>query len=175
MQHSFTQKDYFLQLISQYGGEIENVPKEIIARIQTIVIEQQLEANSNTLKQILKDLRLHKYFQDIPYILYRLTGKRDVISEEKKAALLKAFEYHSKGSDGRTNNKFNVAYYIRVELFCVGIRKLQRMYQNRCARLIQRTWDRYWYQPNGAGESRAGLTGYRKLVGLGTITSSSLY
>ena len=175
MQHSFTQKDYFLQLIRQYGGEIENVPDEIIARIQKIVTEQQLEVNNNTIKQILKDLRLQKYFQDIPYILYRLTGKRNVISEEKKEALLKAFEYNSTLTDGRTNNKFNVAYYIRVELFCLGIRKISQMYRNRCARLIQRTWDRYWYQPNEVGESRAGLTGYRKLVGLGTLTFSSLY
>ncbi len=159
MQHQYTQKDYFKTLIRRYAGEIENVPDEIVLNIKSIIETQHLEINHSNVKHILRDLRLQKYYSDIPYILYRLTGKRMIISEEKKAALLHMFEYNS-NIQSTTTNKFNVEYYIKTKLFYIGIRKVQTLYYNRCARILQRTWDRYWYQPNKTGESRAALAGY---------------
>lgn len=163
MQYQFTPKDYFLQLVRRYGAEIENVPDEVISKIKTVIDDQQLDIDHNTIRGILKDLHYQKYYQDVPYIRYRLTGKRDIISQEKKAALLKAFEENSTiKSDNR--NRFNVAYYIRVELFCLGLCKIQHIYRDRCARLIQRTWDIYWYRPDEAGESKAAKASYSNLI-----------
>ncbi len=53
---------------------------------------------------------------------------------------------------------------VSFEKFKRGILICRLIYRQHAARKIQHLWDRYWYQPNIDGVSRAGLSGYSRLV-----------
>ena len=77
------------------------------------------------------------------------------------------------GSESRTAlNIFHInepeidKYIVRIK--CQRLRIafdiLNRLYRDRCARIIAHAWDRYWYRPNENGESKAAKVNCGKFV-----------
>ncbi len=71
------------------------------------------------------------------------------------------FEYRPIVSSG----SFVLKYLILSQAFQI----INRIYRNRCARIIQRVWDRYWYSPNNLGESRVAKSSYDRYLNRKTV------
>lgn len=95
---SYKKITHFRECLEQcQGKERTDIPKTVFEQIENKLKEERI-TNYNKLsvrkvKEILKELRLNRYYEHAPYILTKLTGKSPVnISEELSQRLEKMFK-----------------------------------------------------------------------------------
>lgn len=137
--------------------------------------------------------RWHEHEQDmisltkkIPHLVITLYGKGDDLSDEWEKTFSGGHLIKNKHiTDGnymakwlkrdhpamyyrymstRCNESKAQNDYYKFKGFHRGFEIVRKMMINNAALKIQSAWDRYWYQPNPEGQSRAAIKGYANVV-----------
>lgn len=129
---------------------------------------------------------MEKFSTKVPHLTLRLFGKGEDISDEwektfKDGQLIKNKHITDTGDMSKWLKRKHPSLYYRymstrrgkpttqndyykLKGFSRGIEILHNIMINNSAWKIQAVWDRYWYQPNAEGQSRAALKGYASVV-----------
>ena len=162
---AYTKRDHFKQSIERFAGVERSVPNHVIANVESFIRRNLIPPNKITESQIKTILEQLSYQECYPDIYRYITEySAPTISKREKKELMLMFEYSPLVGSDRFNPK---AYLVKLRLgkYRRAFTILNRVYRNRCAQLIQRVWDRYWYSPNEKGESKAGKAGYERFMG----------
>lgn len=95
---SYKKITHFRECLEQcQGKERTDIPKTVFEQITDKLKEERIKSykklNVRKIKEILKELRLNRYYEHAPYILTKLTGKSPVnISQELENRLEKMFK-----------------------------------------------------------------------------------
>ena len=113
---NYLRLNHFVSIIDQFSGKQSmTIPDSVIQRIKDRIIKERIEyLDYNILKSILKLLNLHKYIDNILYILGVLGKKSPIMSEELKERLSSLFvslqEPFAKHCPKDRNNFFGYAF-----------------------------------------------------------------
>ena len=144
---------FSLPLIDKSESRINDV----INKMAQYTIQEHFTSDDLTaknLERISKDLRLRHYTRS--WTPEKLTSNNDLLFTGSEAmTALNIFRVDESEID---------QYLLRVKCqrYRIAFNILNRLYQDRCARIISRAWDKYWYQPNEKGESKVAKV-YSKL------------
>ncbi len=95
--YTYKRTNHFREWINQIQGqEGTTIPNEVIQQIKTELIKERIKdknlVNYNKIKEILKKLKLNKYYEHIPNIINKITNiKPLILSEEIKEKLTDMF------------------------------------------------------------------------------------
>jgi Poxvirus Late Transcription Factor VLTF3 like/Ring finger domain len=85
---TYTKTDHFRYMLGKFQGKNSNVPLEVIDEIQAYVVDHRIQnIDASIIRAILKEQKMIRYLQDVPFILSKLKlyNMNDEFSDEKPA------------------------------------------------------------------------------------------
>ena len=78
MAHTYRKIDHFKHMLDKYQGKNSDVPSEVIDEIRRYISDNKIRhVNAETIRAILKENGLSRYFQDVPFILLALKSAEE--------------------------------------------------------------------------------------------------
>jgi hypothetical protein len=124
--YAYKRINHFKEIVSQFQGkETTQIDNDVFDLIKSQIKRERYELNAEhltyeTMKNILKKLKLNKYYEHIPYIKHRLGIQPPTMSQELEERLNKRFSeiqtpYSKHCPDNRTNF---LNYYFTLYKLC---------------------------------------------------------
>ena len=86
--YAYTHADHFRYTISKHNDPDKNIPDDVLQKITNYLTETELDISFENIKKAIRDLRIDRYFEDLPSICKKMLPSKepqckDIVVNEK--------------------------------------------------------------------------------------------